>query len=64
MNTENAVQAAWRASLASGQDLAEMELEARRDAHELQQCPYTVGTFEALVFMHERTKMWRKEHGI
>lgn len=43
--------------LLDGQSLAEMEMEARRDAHELDQNPYSPGSFPALVFTDEKQKI-------
>ena len=40
----------------SGRDIAEMEIEARKEARTEPNCPYPAGSFEALVFWHERSK--------
>lgn len=50
----------------SGEVLAEIEIEARRDAREIQdrsKCPYELGTFAALCYHDEVIKI-RKENGI
>lgn len=43
-----------------GREIAEMEIEARKEAHETTKNPYEPGSFEALVFEHERLKIWRQ----
>ena len=51
---------AYDATLLPGQDLAELEIEARHDAHELKDPrlnPYDKGSFAALCFIDELNKM-------
>ena len=51
----------------AGQDVAELMIEARRDARELANAahsPYRPGTFEHSVFIDEIAKMRKEENGI
>lgn len=51
---------AYKETNLHGRDLAEIEIEARRDAHEIrdpQKNPYKAGTFASLVYTDELTKM-------
>lgn len=50
-----------------GRDVAEMEIEARRDARELQNlslCPYRIGSFQQFCFIDELSKMRKENNGI
>jgi len=51
-----------------GQDIAEMEIEARRDAADcgwrVRGNPYPKGSFEALCYTSECQQHWRKTNGI
>lgn len=63
----NELQKAYDESGLHGRDLAELEIEARRDAHELQDLrknPYDKGSFAALVYIDELNKIWRQKHGL
>ena len=56
------IQEAWNELLktTAGQGIAEMEIEARKDEHELREFnknPYEPGSFQALIYTHEITRI-------
>ncbi len=64
MKNETNIEKAYNASNLHGRDLAELEIEARRDAHEfrsLDKNPYEKGSFPWLVYNSEIQKLWSEQ---